>query len=72
MAKCVKTNELFDCQIPYLKELFDNAEYPWEILPKIKAHAEKLITEGIEGYTLYAPNVLIEEQLAQKMRLRKQ
>ena len=63
MAKCVKTKELFVCNIPYLTELFDNAEYPWEILPQIKEHAKKLIKEGIEGYTLIAPDVLVGENV---------
>ncbi len=63
MSKCVKTSELFDCKISYLQELFDNSQYPWEILPNIKSFAEKLISEGIEGYTLYAPNVLIGENV---------
>ena len=63
MAKCVKTKELFDCSIPYLTELFDNAEYPWEMLPKIKEYAKKLIDKGIEGYTLLAPDVLVGENV---------
>ncbi len=63
MSKCVKTNELFECKVPYLKELFENSEYPWEILPLIKAHAKKIIEEGLEGYTLLAPDVLVGENV---------
>ncbi len=63
MSKCVKTNQLFDCDIPYLKELFENSEYPWEILPLIKEHAKKIIEEGLEGYTLIAPDVLVGENV---------
>ena len=59
MYKAVKTNELFDCTIPHLTSLFEECEYPWEILPKIKALAKKLVEEGIEGYTLYSEGVLI-------------
>ena len=51
MIKKVKTAELFECDIPYIAELFENAEYPWEILPKIKSHIEKLIDEGLDGFT---------------------
>ena len=36
MIKKVKTNELFDCKVEYLQELFNSCEYPWEMLPKIK------------------------------------
>ena len=61
MTKKVKTAELFDCQTPYLKELFDNAEYPWEMLPKIKAHILSIIENGMEGYTLLKEGVLVGE-----------
>lgn len=63
MSKCVKTKELFECNIPYLKELFEEAEYPWEILPKIKEFAKKIIAEGLEGYTYLAPDVLVGENV---------
>ena len=63
MEKKVKTAELFDCQTPYLKELFDNAEYPWEMLPKIKAHILSIIENGMEGYTLLKEGVLIGENV---------
>lgn len=63
MNKCVKTAQLFDCQVPYLKDLFAEAEYPWEMLPKIKAHILALIERGIEGYTLIADGVLVGENV---------
>ena len=55
MEKKVKTAELYDCETPYLKELFDNAEYPWEMLSKIKAHILSIIENGINGF-LYDNN----------------
>ena len=61
MQKKVKTAELYDCQTPYLKELFDNAEYPWEMLSKIKAHILSIIENGMEGYTLLKEGVLVGE-----------
>ncbi len=59
MSKSIKTKELFDCNIPYLSELFEKSAYPWEILPYIKEHAQKIIADGIEGYSLLSPGVLI-------------
>ena len=59
MNKLVKTKELFDCSVPYLTSLFDECEYPWQMLPKINELAQMLINEGIEGYTLYKEGVLI-------------
>lgn len=63
LIKLVKTKELYDCQVPYLISLFDECEYPWEMLPKIKELANKLIKEGIEGYTLISDGVLVGENV---------
>ena len=63
MEKKVKTAELYDCETPYLKELFDNAEYPWEMLSKIKAHILSIIENGMEGYTLLKEGVLVGENV---------
>lgn len=59
MNKLVKTNELFECETPYLKELFENAEYPWEMLPKIKEYAKRLIENGLEGFEKISEGVFI-------------
>lgn len=63
MSKKVKTAELFDCQTPYLTALFEAAEYPWEMLPRIKEYIKELIENGIEGYTLIADGVLVGENV---------
>ncbi len=63
MNKSVKTAELFDCRVPYLKELFAQAEYPWEMLPKIKQVIATLIEQGIYGYTFIARGVLIGDNV---------
>ena len=36
MNMSLKTSELFNCNTPYLKELFLQSTYPWDMLPKIK------------------------------------
>ncbi len=61
MSKSVKTADLFDCQVPYLKDLFDSAEYPWEMLPKIKEVIAGLLATGIDGFTELKPGVLVGE-----------
>ena len=63
MDKLVKTIELFDCQTSYLANLFEECEYPWEMLPKIKDLAKRIIAEGLEGYTLIADGVLVGENV---------
>ena len=63
LEKLVKTKELFDCQTPYLCDLFEKAEYPWEILPNIKDYIKALIAKGIDGYTEIAEGVLVGENV---------
>lgn len=59
----IKTSELFCCKTEYLCELFEACEYPWEMLPKIKAKAEELIEKGITGYKFISENVLVGENV---------
>ena len=63
MNKKVKTKELFDCTVPYLKNLFDENEYPWEMLPKIKEHIKALISEGLDGFTEIKEGVFVGENV---------
>lgn len=63
MSKKVKTAELFDCKNEIIAPLFENAEYPWEILPTIKEYVLSLIEKGIDGYTLISPGVLVGENV---------
>lgn len=59
LNKQVKTKELFNCETPYLKELFEKHEYPWEILPEIKEYILKLIENGLDGFEEIAENVYV-------------
>jgi len=59
LIKSVKTAELYDCQVPYLKELFDSCEYPWEMLPKIKEWISVLIEKGLPDFTELKPGVWV-------------
>ena len=63
MNKKVKTKELFDCTVPYLKNLFEEGVYPWEMLPKIKELIDSLIISGIEGFTELKKGVLVGEKV---------
>ena len=59
MNKLVKTADLYDCQVPYLKDLFDSCEYPWEMLPKIKEWILSLIEAGLPEFTELKPGVWV-------------
>ena len=59
MNKLVKTADLYDCQVSYLKDLFDSCEYPWEMLPKIKSHILALIEAGLPDFTEIKPGVWV-------------
>ena len=57
--KKVRVTELFDCTVPYLENLFDGCEYPWEMLPKLGKYIENLIKDGIKGFELLSDGVLV-------------
>lgn len=63
MQRLVKTKELFTCNTPYLCALFEAHEYPWEMLPTLKAYIRDLIQKGIPGYKQIAENVLVGENV---------
>lgn len=59
MSDTLHTSELFDCGVPYLKELFASSEYPWDMLPRIKDWIHTLIDRGLDGFTEWQPGVWI-------------
>ena len=60
----VLTKDLFECNIPFLKDIFEESKYPWEILPKIKRIIIETIDKGIPGYHLLKEGVLIGENVS--------
>ena len=63
MNKCVKTAELYDCQVPYLQDLFASCTYPWEMLPKIKEWIAQLIQQGLPDFTEIKPGVWVDKDV---------
>lgn len=59
MNKLVETKDLFDCKTDYLKKLFDEYTYPWEILPDIKDYIYNLIEQGLEGFEMVSDGVYV-------------
>lgn len=59
MSNAIRTKELFNCEIPYLRPIFDSYEYPWEILPDIKKYIKELVKKGVEGYEEIKDGVLV-------------
>ena len=62
--QAVLTKDLFECDIPYLKEEFEKAEYPWEILPKIKEIVKRVLETGLPGYHFLKEGVLVGENVS--------
>lgn len=58
MSESIKTSNLFDCNTPYIKELFETSIYPWDMLPRLKDYITALIFKGIPGYRLIDDMVL--------------
>lgn len=63
MNKLVRTKDLFECNTPYLKPLFDRFEFPWDMLPEIKNYLKELIAGGLEGFTEIADGVYVGENV---------
>ncbi len=63
LNKPVKTNELFSCDVPYLKGLFAACEYPWEILPKIGEYMAELVLGDMAGFTEFSKGVWVGENV---------
>ncbi len=59
MTKLVKTADLYECNVPYLKDLFAESVYPWDMLGKIKGLCAKLLEEGIEGFSEIETGILV-------------
>ena len=64
MSDKLKTCELYNCEVPYLKELFDSCEYPWEMLNKINSLILSLCKQGIDGFTEIKPNVFVGKDVS--------
>ena len=63
MNESVKIKNLYDCEVSYLKELFNSYTYPWELLPHISETINKLLETGIEGFTLFKEGVLVGQNV---------
>ncbi len=62
MKESVKIAELYDLDaVSYIAPLLARYVYPWELLEAIPVYLQRLLSEGIAGYTLYAKDVLIGE-----------
>ena len=53
------TKFMFDCKVEYVYELFESCKYPWEILPRIKDRAEKLVAEGMLEFSYLTEGIMI-------------
>ncbi len=63
MNKQVKSSELFDCNTPYLCNLFEKYEFPWEMLPVLKDFLKSLINDGLSGFKEISDGVFVGENV---------
>ena len=63
MKKCIKTKELFKTKNKYLKPLFEECLYPWEMIPKIGEYIQTLFDNRINGYFFMDDDVLMGENV---------
>ncbi len=55
----VTIQALFDCRVPYLVPLFASCTYAWDLLPRIGDWIDRLLQQGIEGFVLWKPGILV-------------
>lgn len=59
----ISISDLFECHVPYLKDLFSNHTYPWELLPLINKLAESLIKNLPEKFHKVSDEVIAGENV---------
>ena len=62
--KVILTKDLIKCDISHVQDFFDKYEYPWEMIPHIKALVKELLAKGIPGYKLLKEDVLVGENVS--------
>ncbi len=60
----LETRELFAHTPAYLCELFEGAQYPWEMLSGIADCIKRLLSEPPEGFRLWREGILIGEDVS--------
>jgi len=63
LSDSLKINNLFECNVPYLKDFFNNFEFPWEMLPYIKDYIKELLKSNLDGFTEISQGVLVGENV---------
>lgn len=63
MNNNVRIRELYNCKCEYLVPLFEQFEYPWELLLQIKDYIFELFKQKIHGYTFLSENVIAGENV---------
>ena len=59
----LKTSELFDCKVSYLKSFFSEYEFPWQMVPEISGFISEILAQGIEGFTWLSKDILVGENV---------
>ena len=59
MNNSVKCQSLFSFKSNFIRSIFADYDYPWQIIPHIKSITDELVSKGLEGYTLLSDGVLI-------------
>ncbi|MBO5316559.1 MAG: UDP-N-acetylglucosamine pyrophosphorylase [Clostridia bacterium] len=57
----IKTKNLFECGVSYLKELFENSVYPWDIPPVIHEYITELTACGLYGFKEIEEGIFVGE-----------
>lgn len=64
MNEEIKTRSLFTCTVPYLRELFESCEYPWELLCDIEKTIEGVLSASRGEFSEIADGVWAAEDVS--------
>lgn len=57
----IKTKNLFECTVSYLKELFEKSVFPWDIPPVIHKYITELTEGGLYGFEEIEEGIFVGE-----------
>ncbi len=63
MDRKVRIRDLFESTPPYLTELFESCEFPWQLLPLIKEYVKELVSGKVCGFSEIQPGVFAGENV---------
>ena len=63
MNNYIKCKSLFSYTDDFIEDILAKYEHPWELIRDLKSVIEKIVRDGLEGYTRLSENILIGDNV---------